>query len=164
MPKRSDNGAEDDHPKRRGNHTPQPVRLDGGPLTLAQVAAVAHDGAEVTLTPTAIERVATARALVDRLVAEDRTVYGITTGFGHLSRVKIAHDELAALQRNLVRSHASGVGEPFDIPTMRAVMLLLAASLARGHSGVRLVVLEQLIAMLRTGVTPVVPMRGSVGA
>jgi histidine ammonia-lyase len=165
MPKRSDNGAEDDHPtKRRGNHKPQPVRLDGGPLTLAQVAAVAYDGAGVTLTPAAIERVATARALVDRLVAEDRTVYGITTGFGHLSRVKIAHDELAALQRNLVRSHASGVGEPFDIPTARAVMLLLAASLARGHSGVRLVVLEQLIAMLRTGVTPVVPMRGSVGA
>jgi histidine ammonia-lyase len=128
------------------------------------VAAVARDAAPVTLAPAALDRVRAARALVERLVAEDRTVYGVTTGFGHLSRVKIPPPQIAELQRNLIRSHASGVGEPFDVPTVRAVVLLLANSLARGHSGVRVELLRLLVGMLNAGVTPVVPMRGSVGA
>jgi histidine ammonia-lyase len=128
------------------------------------VVAVARDAAPVALAPAALTRVGAARALVERLVAEDRTVYGVTTGFGHLSRVKIPPPQIAALQRNLIRSHASGVGEPFDVPTTRAVMLLLVNSLARGHSGVRLELLRLLVGMLNAGVTPIVPMRGSVGA
>ncbi|HEV7130003.1 MAG TPA: histidine ammonia-lyase, partial [Ktedonobacterales bacterium] len=125
---------------------------------------VAREDARVRLDDAAIERVRAARAFVDRICAEDRTVYGVTTGFGHLSRIKIAPDQLADLQRNLIRSHASGVGEPFDVATARAVMLLLANSLARGHSGVRLELLRLLVGMLNAGVTPVIPMRGSVGA
>jgi histidine ammonia-lyase len=140
------------------------VTLGRAQLTCGDVVAVAREGARVRLSPAAIERVRAARAVVERISQEGRTVYGITTGFGHLSRVKIAHDQLAELQRNLIRSHASGVGEPFDVATTRAVLLLLANSLARGHSGVRLELLELLVGMLNAGVTPVVPTRGSVGA
>jgi len=110
------------------------------------------------------QRVQAARAFVERICDENRTVYGVTTGFGNLSSVKIPSPQLAELQRNLIRSHSSGVGEPFDSATTRAVMVLLANSLARGHSGIRLQVLRLLISMLNRGVTPVVPMRGSVGA
>ncbi len=137
---------------------------DAQRLTLDAVVAVARSGAPVRLAPGAAKRVQSARAFVERISAENRTVYGVTTGFGHLSSVKIPPDQLADLQRNLIRSHASGVGEPFDIPTARAVTLLLANSLSRGHSGVRLALIELLVAMLNAGVTPVIPMRGSVGA
>ncbi|GAC1453994.1 MAG: hypothetical protein PVSMB4_14670 [Ktedonobacterales bacterium] len=140
------------------------VVIGAASLTLADVVSVARGGAAVELAATATERVGAARAFVERLVDEDRTVYGVTTGFGHLSRVKIPQPELAALQRNLIRSHASGVGEPFDSATTRAVMLLLANSLSRGHSGVRLALLRLLVDLLNAGVTPVVPGRGSVGA
>lgn len=133
-------------------------------LAIEEVVAVARDGAQVRLAAEAVERVRAGRNFVERICAEDRTVYGVTTGFGHLSSVKIAHDQLAELQRNLIRSHASGVGEPFDIETARAVLLLLANSLARGHSGVRVELIEALLALLNAGVTPVVPKRGSVGA
>jgi len=133
-------------------------------ITLADVAAVARNHTPIKLAGSARERIAKARALVETVIAENRTVYGVTTGFGHLSRVKIAPDQVAALQRNLIRSHASGVGDPFDIPTARAVMLALANSLARGHSGVRMEVVTLLIEMLNQDVTPVIPMRGSVGA
>jgi histidine ammonia-lyase len=144
-----------------------PVRIggvDGERLTLAQVAAVARQGAPVEVALDAWERVRACRAFIERAVAEDRTVYGVTTGFGHLARVKIPPSQIADLQRNLIRSHASGVGEPFDSATVRAIMLLLANSLAKGHSGVRPELIELLAAMLNRGVTPVVPMRGSVGA
>ena len=133
-------------------------------LTLADVVAVARGGAPVRLAASAVERVRAGRAFVERISAENRTVYGVTTGFGHLSSVKIAPDQLAELQRNLIRSHSSGVGEPFDIATTRAVLLLLANSLARGHSGVRVELLDLLLALLNADVTPVVPKRGSVGA
>jgi histidine ammonia-lyase len=135
-----------------------------GGLTLADVERVAREGARVEIAAERVASVRAGRAFVERISAEDRTVYGVTTGFGHLSSVKIAPDQLAELQHNLLRSHASGVGEPFDVSATRAVMLLLLNSLARGHSGVRLEVIELLAGMLNAGVTPVVPARGSVGA
>ena len=144
--------------------TSRDITLGGGRLTPDEVVAVAREGARVALAPEAVERVRAARALVDRLTDEDRTVYGVTTGFGHLSRVKIARDALADLQRNLVRSHASGVGDPLDIPTTRAVLVLLANSLSRGHSGVRVDLVRLLLDLLNADVTPIVPARGSVGA
>ncbi|HET9109404.1 MAG TPA: histidine ammonia-lyase [Ktedonobacterales bacterium] len=159
---------ETDHPKTtRHSRTHKRVHIggvDAQRLTLAEVVAVAREGAEVALTPGALERVRAARAFVDQLCEEDRTVYGITTGFGHLSRVKIPSEQVEALQRNLIRSHASGVGEPFDVATTRAIMLMLANSLARGHSGVREQTLNLLIAALNHDVAPVIPSRGSVGA
>ncbi|HLZ23894.1 MAG TPA: histidine ammonia-lyase [Ktedonobacterales bacterium] len=149
------------------SHPRQPVtigRTGHDRISLADVIAVACDGAPVAIAPDALDRVRAARAFVERIGAEERTVYGVTTGFGHLSSVKIPTDQFADLQRNLIRSHSSGVGEPFDISTARAIILLLANSLARGHSGVRPVVLDLLLGLLNRGVTPIVPMRGSVGA
>jgi histidine ammonia-lyase len=160
--------TQDDHAHDQHAGTPGRAISIGGDgarsLSLADVVAVARERARVRLSPMAAERVRAARAFVERIGEENRTVYGVTTGFGHLSCVKIPSDQLADLQRNLIRSHSSGTGEPFDIPTTRAIMLLLANSLARGHSGIRPVVLELLLGMLNAGVTPVVPMRGSVGA
>jgi histidine ammonia-lyase len=145
--------------------SPAVVTLGGKTaITLEDVLAVAREGREIALSLHAEERIQASRDFVLRICAENRTVYGVTTGFGHLSSVKIPPAQLVDLQRNLIRSHASGVGEPFDVPTTRAVMVLLANSLARGHSGVRPEVVHLLISMLNTGLTPVVPMRGSVGA
>jgi histidine ammonia-lyase len=140
------------------------VILGGDLLTLREVVAVAREGAQVSLAPAAIERIRAARGVVEHIQEEGRQVYGVTTGFGHLSRIAIARDQLAALQNNLIRSHASGVSEPFDISTTRAIMLLLANSLSRGHSGARVELVESLLGLLNTRVTPVVPKRGSVGA
>lgn len=151
---------------RHGRAVAQTIVIGGGRglLTLADVVAVARAGAQVRLASAAVARVRTARAFVDRVGAQEQTIYGVTTGFGHLSSVKIPSDQLADLQRNLLRSHAAGTGEPLDGPIVRAVLLLLANSLSRGHSGVRLEVVELLLAMLNAAVTPVVPSRGSVGA
>lgn len=104
------------------------------------------------------------RAVIERLVAERATVYGVTTGFGDLADVRIDPDQTVALQRNLVRSHAAGVGVPLPVEVVRAMLLLRANTLALGFSGVRVAVVELLCDMLNAGVHPVVPSRGSVGA
>ncbi len=140
------------------------IALGAKPLTSADVIAVARQGARVELAPEAVARVQAARDLVKQIVDENRVVYGMTTGFGHLSRVRVGQAQLADLQRNLLRSHASGVGELLPEEVVRAMMLLLANSLARGHSGVRVEVIETLLALLNARVQPVVPSRGSVGA
>ena len=105
-----------------------------------------------------------ARAVVDEIVASNKLAYAITTGVGKLSDVRIAGDQIRELQVNLVRSHAVGVGEPLAVEETRAMMLLRANSLAKGHSGVRAIVIDTLCEMLNRGVTPVVPSQGSVGA
>ena len=101
---------------------------------------------------------------VDAITSAQEPVYGINTGFGSLSQVRIDAEGLHTLQRNIVRSHAAGVGEPLPKDVVRAMMLILAASLARGHSGVRPQVVEQLLLMLNENLVPVIPCRGSVGA
>ena len=140
------------------------VVLDGGPLALTDVEAVARGRREVALAPAAMERLRAGRAFVERLAAGAEPIYGITTGVGKLKDVVIPEAERAALQRNLVLSHAAGVGAPLDEAETRAMLLLLAASLARGASGVRPVVVEILLTCLNRGVHPVVPERGSVGS
>jgi histidine ammonia-lyase len=140
------------------------VVLDGGALTFEDVEAVARHRREVRLAPAAVERLAAGRAFVDRLAAGAEPVYGITTGVGKLKDVVIPPAERAALQRNLVLSHAGGVGPPLAETETRAMVLLLAASLARGASGVRPLVVETLIACLNRGVHPLVPEQGSVGS
>lgn len=104
------------------------------------------------------------REIVEEIIAEDRTVYGVNTGFGKLSEVHVAHDELRQLQYNLVRSHACGVGNPLTESETRALMLLRANVLAKGFSGARPVVAETLTQMLNRDICPVVPEKGSVGA
>jgi len=140
------------------------VILDGQALSSAQVLAVARHFAPVTLGNESISRIQAARAVIDTLTSEDQKVYGVTTGFGHLSKVRIPHDQLQDLQHNLLRSHAAGVGEPLSEEVTRAIMLLLAASLARGNSGVRIGVVQSLLAMLNARIYPIIPSRGSVGS
>ncbi len=140
------------------------VDLDGGPLALEAVEAVARHGEPVALNPAARRALDAGRAFVDRLAAGSEPIYGITTGVGKLKDVVIPPGQRAELQRNLVLSHAGGVGPALAEPDVRAIMLLLAASLARGASGVRPVVVETIVACLNRRVHPVVPELGSVGA
>ena len=143
---------------------PSGVILNGQALTVPEVSAVARHYAQVTLGNDSLKRILAARSVIDRLAEQEKKVYGVTTGFGHLSRVRIPHDQLVDLQHNLLRSHAAGVGEPLTEEVTRAIMLLLAASLARGNSGVRPVVVQLLIDMLNAKIYPLIPSRGSVGA
>jgi histidine ammonia-lyase len=140
------------------------VTLDGSLLAPAQVESVARHGARVELAPQARERMQASRAVIDAHLSDGEAHYGINTGFGSLSRKRIDASQLKDLQRNLVRSHAAGIGAPLPADTVRAMMLLLAASLARGHSGVRPIVAERILALLNANITPIVPEVGSVGA
>jgi len=140
------------------------ITLDGSSLTLADIERIAFHGAPVTLSPDASARVDASRAVVDRLAESGTPVYGINTGFGALADVAIPREQLAALQLNLLRSHAAGVGEPLPVPVVRTLMALRANVLAKGFSGIRLSTLEALMALLNAGVHPRVPARGSVGA
>ena len=143
---------------------PASVTINGQALSSTQVLAVASNYMPVTLGSESVSRILAARAVIEKLADEGQTVYGVTTGFGQLSRVRIPHDQLTDLQHNLLRSHAAGVGEPLSEEVTRAMMLLLAASLARGNSGVRTEVVQLLLDMLNARVYPVIPSRGSVGA
>ena len=138
--------------------------LDGDTLTLEEIREVAAGRARIELAPAALERVERARALVDRTAAGDVPTYGINTGFGTLSEVRIDRKDLRTLQRNLLVSHAAGVGQPLPLPEARALLLLRANVLAKGHSGVRPRTLQLALEMLNRDVVPVVPERGSVGA
>ncbi len=140
------------------------IVLGQQPLTLADLVAVARDGARVALAPAARARIARSRAVVDRAVAGERAVYGVTTGFGDLKDRHIPREEVRQLQVNLLRSHAAGVGAEAPREVVRAMLLLRAASLAAGCSGCRAEVVEALLALLERDVTPVVPLQGSVGA
>src|SRR6476619_2243339 len=123
------------------------LMLTGASLAISDVVSVARAGRRVALARQAIERIERARAIVEMIVAEQQVCYGVTTGFGALSKVSIPTERLGELQHNLVRSHAAGVGEPLPADVVRAMLLLTAASLARGASGVRRVVVEALLAL-----------------
>jgi len=141
-----------------------PLQLTGRDLTVEDVVAVARGMRPVDLDPTAWERMAASRAVIDRVVASGETVYGVTTGFGDLADVRISPEQTATLQRNLVRSHAAGVGEPLPGEVVRAMLVLRVNALAVGLSGVRPELADLLVAMLNAGVHPRIPSRGSVGA
>jgi histidine ammonia-lyase len=140
------------------------VVLNGNELTFAQLYAVAQGGEAVSLAADAIVRMKSSRSVVERLVASGKTAYGINTGFGKLSSVRISTDQVRQLQVNLVRSHSCGIGAPLSETETRAMMLLRANALAKGFSGVRPQVVETLCAMLNRKVHPVIPSQGSVGA
>ncbi len=143
--------------------TARAIELDGHSLTLDAVEAVAN-GARVSVSPQARERVARARDFVDRCLARGEAIYGVNTGFGRLANVTIDAADVEQLQLNLVRSHAAGTGEPLSRAIVRGAGVLRANSLSAGHSGVKPQTLELLVAMLNHEVTPVVPCQGSVGA
>jgi histidine ammonia-lyase len=140
------------------------LHITGNDLTLDAVREVAAQRRAVLLAPDARATVDLARTVVDDIVSANKVAYAITTGVGKLSDVRIAGDQIRELQVNLVRSHAVGVGAPLSVAETRAMMLLRANSLAKGHSGVRALVIDTLCEMLNRGVTPLVPSQGSVGA
>ncbi len=140
------------------------LQLNGQQLTLQQIVDIAEGREQVVLAGDARVRVERAREVVQNIVDEGRTVYGVNTGFFKLSDVSIDRADLIQLQLNLVRSHSCGLGQPLSEPEARAMLLLRANVLAAGFSGARPLVIETLIAMLEKGLTPVIPEKGSVGA
>ena len=139
------------------------IRLDGQSLTAALLARIAA-GEGVSLDEAALAKVTENRAVVDRIVAEGRTVYGINTGFGQFATVVIPPDQLQQLQLNLVRSHAAGVGDPLPKDQTRALMAARINCLLKGHSGIRPEPIRLLAECLNRDIVPVIPSQGSVGA
>ena len=143
------------------------IILDGESLTFEQVLAIAHgepNQPRVSLSEKAQANVNRSAAAVQILLERGEIAYGITTGFGAFKDKIISREEVELLQRNIIVSHAVGVGKPFDIPTTRAIILIRANTLARGFSGIRLETLELLIEFLNRGVNPIIPEKGSLGA
>ncbi|MEZ5347362.1 MAG: histidine ammonia-lyase [Pyrinomonadaceae bacterium] len=143
------------------------ILLDGEKLTFDQVIEAAYSTPgkpEISLTDDAKERVSRSADAVQTLLDRGEIAYGITTGFGAFKDKIISREEVERLQRNILVSHAVGVGDPFDVPTTRAIMLIRANTLARGHSGIRLETLQLLIDLLNHGIHPVIPEKGSLGA
>ncbi len=141
-----------------------PILLDGERLTLDDVERVASHGEAVGLDPAARPKVEAARRVIESALATARPIYGVSTGFGPLSDVFVGAADRDALQRNLLRSHAIGIGAPIGEAETRATILLRANVLAKGYSGVRPEVIELLCELLNRGVHPIIPERGSVGA
>ena len=140
------------------------MELHGQKLTLAEIATVALGNVVVEVSQSARPRVLASRKVIEKIIARDAVVYGVSTGFGKLSDVRIPRGELGQLQLNLVRSHACGIGNPLSEPEVRAMMLLRANVLALGFSGIRLEIIELLCELLNHHVCPVIPEKGSVGA
>jgi histidine ammonia-lyase len=141
-----------------------PIVLTGADLSIADVEAVARHDARVRLDDGARASMQAARDVIDSLVADGAVVYGVTTGFGDLATTFIDPSEAGRLQENLLMSHAAGVGAPFPREVVRAMLLLRANTLALGHSGCRPLVVDRLLAFLDSGIHPVVPEQGSLGA
>jgi len=141
-----------------------PLLLDGHSLTIADIVLVARQAQPVALAPAARDRMAQSRAWVEAIVAKGDPVYGINTGFGIFADKRISAEDVQRLQRNLILSHAVGVGEPFPSEVTRAAMLIRANTLAIGHSGARPAIAETLLAMLNAGLTPIIPAQGSLGS
>src|SRR5436309_7120765 len=140
------------------------MELKGEQISLVQLAAVAFGGEAVCISPAARPRILASREAIEQIVERDEVVYGVNTGLGKLSDVRISHGELRQLQLNLVRSHACGIGNPLSEAEVRAMMMLRANVLTLGFSGVRLEIIQLLCEMLNRRVYPVVPEKGSVGA
>src|ERR1700683_1420793 len=140
------------------------ILLDGSRLTIAQVGAVARGDETAEIAPHAKAVMEKSRAVVERVAGGEAPVYAVNTGVGLLADKRVPPGDLEKLQRNVVRSHAAGVGEPMGRAETRAMMLIRANVLAKGFSGIRPIVAERLCDLLNHGVTPIVPARGSVGA
>src|SRR5881398_2019191 len=140
------------------------MELKGEQISLVELAAVALGGEAVHVSSIARPRILAARKLIEEIVARDVVIYGVNTGFGKLSDVRIPRSDLRQLQLNLVRSHACGIGNPLSAPEVRAMILLRANVLALGFSGIRREVIERLCDLNNRDVIPVIPEKGSVGA
>ena len=139
------------------------VELKPGKVSLAELRAI-RNGASVTLSTAGYKAIDASAASIARIVASGKTVYGVNTGFGLLANTSIDKARLAELQRNLVMSHACGLGEKLDARVVRLVIALKVIGLARGHSGVRREVVDFLLTLLKKNALPQIPSQGSVGA
>jgi len=135
-----------------------------GHLSLAQLRQIARTREPLTLDPASAGPIAAGAAAIAAIVRRGEPAYGVNTGFGRLATTHIPSDQLEVLQKNLVLSHAVGVGRPLSAPVVRLILALKVASLARGHSGVRAQVIDALLALHGADVLPVIPEKGSVGA
>lgn len=140
------------------------VILNGNSLTFSEVKKVLYHREKVHVSEESMKRVEKSRKAVEKIVSEERIVYGITTGFGKFSDVFIGKEDVEELQLNLIRSHACGVGDPFPEIVSRAMVLLRANALLKGFSGVRPVVIERLLDLINADIHPVIPQQGSLGA
>ncbi|MGC8645559.1 MAG: histidine ammonia-lyase [Thermoplasmata archaeon] len=140
------------------------IMINGDALTLDQVVKVADRLEKVEVSRGATEKMLSSRKKIEEIIAEGKTIYGVTTGFGDLMNVRIDGEKIGTLQENLLRSHSSGYGNPVEKRTVRATMLLRANSLAKGYSGVRPEVVEALVELLNKDITPFIPEKGSVGS
>lgn len=138
--------------------------VDGSSLTLNQIEFFLKENPIVSLSKESIKKVIKARRLIDKWVDEGRVIYGVTTGFGEFSNVRISKKDIAKLQENLIISHSTGVGDPLPSFIVKLMMLLRVNALASGHSGIRLETLELLISMMNNNIIPVIPSQGSVGS
>ncbi len=142
----------------------KPLIINGERIKVKDIARVARSYAAVSISEEALQRVKRSREMLEKLVDEDAVVYGITTGFGRFSDVNISREDAIELQKNLISSHAAAVGNPLPEEAVRAALLLRLNALARGNSGVRPLLVEQLANVLNSGITPVIPEQGSLGA
>lgn len=142
----------------------QKVIIDGNSLTFKDILSVSRDKFQVELSESSKAKVTKCREYVENVISQGKIVYGLTTGFGKFSTVTISTDHIDELQENLIMSHAMSVGKKYNTEQVRAIMLLRANVLAKGHSGIKLHTLQTLVDMLNNGVHPVIPMQGSVGA
>lgn len=140
------------------------IELDGHSLTVEAAQKIVFGNEKVSLAPSALERVRAARAVIEQIVAKDKKIYGINTGFGKLSTQTIPSEKLSLLQENLLKSHAVGVGDPLPDDVARAALLFRLNSLMQGRSGVRLEIIEYLREFLNRNVIPIIPAKGSVGS
>ena len=140
------------------------IYIDGNSLTIEDVINVCKNYENVKLSQTAEPKIKESRSYVEKILKENRTVYGITTGFGELANKSISPDKAEKLQLNIIRSHSTGVGKALDEEVVRGIILLRANALAKGHSGVRIEVIETLLELLNKKVYPYIPSQGSVGA
>lgn len=140
------------------------IELTGNTLTINQLKEILYGDKKVTIAKESLEKVKASRVAVEKIVAGDESVYGINTGFGKFSNVKIAEENVAELQLNLIRSHACGGGDPFPPIVSKAMMVLRLNALIKGYSGVRVEVIELLMALISHNIIPVVPQQGSLGA
>ncbi|MGE0615193.1 MAG: histidine ammonia-lyase [Bacteriovoracia bacterium] len=140
------------------------VKIGHGKISLEQVEAVAAGRRKVDIHPAAARRIQKAHVFLQREMKTGRAIYGVNTGFGYLSNVRVPDEDLETLQYNLLRSHAVGVGDPMPDPVVKAMLLLRAHALAFGHSGVSLTLVRQIVKVLNAGICPLIPHQGSVGA
>lgn len=140
------------------------ITLDGNSLSLNSIEKLLKNNSPADISPSAVKKMKVSRTLVEDWMKEDKVIYGVTTGFGEFSNVKISPAHIKELQRNLIFSHSAGTGKPLPPKIVKIMMLLRVNALAKGHSGIRVETAKAMLAMMNAGIIPVVPSQGSVGS